>query len=214
LSNFLFETSGNNLLISATDLDLSVRTFCAAKVKNPGCCTVPGRKLYDYVRLLADGEVAIKSQENDWVQVRCGRSNTRFVGLPRKNFPSLPLYPAQAAVRLPAAVFRASISRTIFAMSHEESRYTWNGALLIVQPTTITMVATDGSRLAHVQTLVMLRLGGQGRHFKHKRDLARELKRWETEYNELRPHLALNGKTPGERLRNLTRSSETAKDRS
>jgi transposase InsO family protein len=52
----------------------------------------------------------------------------------------------------------------------------------------------------------------QGRHFKHKRDLARKLKRWETEYNEDRPHLALKGKTPAERLRELTRSSETAKD--
>src|ERR1700691_55308 len=52
----------------------------------------------------------------------------------------------------------------------------------------------------------------QGRHFKHKRDLARKLKRWETEYNEDRPHLALKGKTPGERLRELTQSSGTAKD--
>jgi DNA polymerase III subunit beta len=151
LSNILFETSGNNLLITATDLELSLRTFCAAKVKNPGYCTVPGRKLYDYIRLLADGEITIKSQENDWVQIRCGRSNTRLVGLPRKNFPNLPLYPAQAAVRLPAAVFRTMITRTLFAISQEESRYILNGALLILQPTTITMVATDGSRLAHIQ---------------------------------------------------------------
>jgi transposase InsO family protein len=52
----------------------------------------------------------------------------------------------------------------------------------------------------------------KGRHFKHKRDLARKLKRWETEYNEDRPHLALKGKTPAERLRELTQSSATAKD--
>jgi len=151
LSNFLFETSGNNLLITATDLELSLRTFCAATVKTPGYCTVPGRKLYDYIRLLADGELTIKSQENDWVQIRCGRSNTRMVGLPRKSFPSLPLYPAQAALRLPAAIFRTMISRTIFAISQEESRYMLNGALLILQPTSITMVATDGNRLAHIQ---------------------------------------------------------------
>ena len=125
--------------------------FCAAKVKTPGYCTVPGRKLYDYIRLLADGEVTIKSQDNDWVQVRCGRSNTRLVGLPRKNFPNLPLYPAQGAFRLPAAIFRTMISRTIFAISQEESRYMLNGALLILQPTSITMVATDGNRLAHIQ---------------------------------------------------------------
>jgi DNA polymerase III subunit beta len=151
LSILLFETSGNNLLITATDLELSLRTFCAAKVKSPGYCTVPGRKLYDYVRLLADGEVTIKSQDNDWVQVRSGRSNTKMVGLPRNNFPNLPLYPAQAAVRLPAAILRTMISSTIFAISQEESRYILNGALLILEPTTITMVATDGNRLAHIQ---------------------------------------------------------------
>ena len=151
LSHFLFEASGSNLLITATDLELSLRTFCAAKVKNPGHCTVPARKLYDYTRLLADGEVTIKSQENDWVQIRSGRSNTRLVGLPRGSFPRLPLYPAQTAVRLPAAVFRTMISGTLFAISQEESRYMLNGALLILDPKTITMVATDGNRLAHIQ---------------------------------------------------------------
>ena len=150
LSNFLLETSGNNLLITATDLELSLRTACAARVKQAGQCTVPGRKLYDYVRLLPDAEVTIKSQENDWVQIRCGRSLTRMVGLPRKDFPSLPLYPVHTALRLPAAIFHTMIDRTIFAMSQEESRYVLNGTLLILQPTSITMVATDGNRLAHI----------------------------------------------------------------
>ncbi|MGH7744363.1 MAG: DNA polymerase III subunit beta [Candidatus Dormibacteria bacterium] len=151
LSHFLFEASGSNLLITATDLELSLRTLCPAKVKNPGHCTVPARKLYDYTRLLADGEVTIKSQENDWVQIRSGRSNTRLVGLPRKDFPSLPLYPAQTAVRLPAATFSTMIRGTLFAISREESRYMLNGALLILGPKLITMVATDGNRLAHIQ---------------------------------------------------------------
>jgi transposase InsO family protein len=52
----------------------------------------------------------------------------------------------------------------------------------------------------------------QGRHFKHRRDLARKLKRWETEYNGDRPHLALKGRTPGERPRELTQSSESPLD--
>lgn len=151
LSNFMFETFGNNLLITATDLDLSLRTFCPARVVKEGSCTVPARKLCEYVRLLGDGEITIKSLQNDWAQIRCGRSNTKMVGLPRKNFPSLPLYPAQSAIRLPAAGLRTLIARTIFAISHEESQYTLNGALLVLLPETITMVATDGHRLAHVQ---------------------------------------------------------------
>jgi DNA polymerase III subunit beta len=151
LSNFLFETAGTNLLITATDLDLSLRTFCPAKITKQGSCTIPARKLYDYVKLLRDGEITIKSLENDWAQIRCGRSNTKMVGLARKNFPGLPLYPAQSAIQLPAAVLRTMISRTIFAISQEESRYTLNGALLVLQPGTVTMVATDGHRLALVQ---------------------------------------------------------------
>lgn len=151
LSNFMFETFGNNLLIAATDLDLSLRTFCPARVIKEGSCTVPARKLYEYVRLLGDGEITIKSLQNDWAQMRCGRSNTKMVGLPRKNFPSLPLYPAQSAIRLPATVLRTVIARTIFAISQEESRYTLNGALLVLRPETITMIATDGHRLAHIQ---------------------------------------------------------------
>src|SRR5471030_3406722 len=63
LSNFLFEAAGDRLAITATDLDLSLRTSCAAKVKKDGSCTIPARKLYDYVKLLGDGEISIKRSE-------------------------------------------------------------------------------------------------------------------------------------------------------
>lgn len=152
LSSFLFETAGNNLLITATDLDLSLRTICTAKVKKPGSCTVPARKLYEYVRLLGEGEITIKSLPNDWVQIRSGRSHTKMVGLARKNFPNLPLFPAGSAITLPKDALRTMIARTIFAISHEETRYTLNGALLILQPDSMTMVSTDGHRLAYIKT--------------------------------------------------------------
>src|SRR5437868_14553843 len=77
LSNFLFEAAGDKLSITDTDLDLSLRTACAAKVKKEGSCTVPARKLYDYVRLLPEGDIAIKLLENHWVSIRSGRSNTK-----------------------------------------------------------------------------------------------------------------------------------------
>jgi DNA polymerase-3 subunit beta len=151
LSNFLFEATDNNLAITATDLDLSLRTSCPAKVKKDGSCTVPARKLYDYVKLLADGEISIKLLENHWIQIRSGRSNTKMVGMARANFPALPLFPAESAIKLPAQVLRSLIARTIFSISSEESRYTLNGALLVLKPECITMVATDGHRLAHVE---------------------------------------------------------------
>lgn len=151
LSNFLFEAAGDRLSITATDLDLSLRTSCPAKVKKDGSCTIPARKLYDYVKLLGDGEISIKLLENHWVQIRSGRSNTKMVGMARANFPALPLFPAESAIKLPGAVLRNLIAKTIFSISNEESRYTLNGALLVLKPESITMVATDGHRLAHVE---------------------------------------------------------------
>lgn len=151
LSNFLFEASGDRLAITATDLDLSLRTAAPAKVKKEGSCTVPARKLYDYVRLLGDGDIGIKLLENHWVQIRSGRSNTKMVGMARSNFPALPIFPSESAIAIPAQALRNLIAKTIFAISNEESRYTLNGALLVLKPESITMVATDGHRLAHVE---------------------------------------------------------------
>src|SRR5438874_8993044 len=106
LSNFLFEAAGDKLSITATDLDLSLRTACAAKVKKEGSCTIPARKLYDYVKLLPDGEISIKQLENHWVQIRSGRSNTKMVGMARANFPGLPTFPTADVVHVPAGVLR------------------------------------------------------------------------------------------------------------
>src|SRR6266480_850563 len=67
LSNFLFEAAAGELTITATDLDLSLRTSCPAAVRKEGACTIPARKFYDYVKLLGDGDVSIKLLENHWV---------------------------------------------------------------------------------------------------------------------------------------------------
>jgi DNA polymerase-3 subunit beta len=151
LSNFLFEAADDRLQITATDLDLSLRTSCPAKVKKEGSCTIPARKLYDYVKLLGDGEIGIKLLDNHWVQIRSGRSNTKMVGMARANFPALPQFPEESAIQLPAQVLRNLIARTIFSISSEESRYTLNGALLVLKPESATMVATDGHRLAYIE---------------------------------------------------------------
>jgi len=151
LSNYLFEAADDRLSLTATDLDLSLRTSCATKVKKEGSCTIPARKLYDYVKLLPDGDISIKLLENHWISIRCGRSNTKMVGMARANFPTLPVFPAAGAVKIPAKVLRAMIGKTIFAIANEESRYTLNGALMVLKPESITMVATDGHRLAHVE---------------------------------------------------------------
>jgi DNA polymerase-3 subunit beta len=151
LSNYLFEASGDKLSLTATDLDLSLRTSCNAKVKKEGACTVPARKLYDYVKLLPDADITIRLLENHWVSIRCGRSNTKMVGMAKSNFPGLPVFPSAGAIKIPAAVLRSMIAKTGFAIASEESRYTLNGALMVLKPESMTMVATDGHRLAHVE---------------------------------------------------------------
>jgi DNA polymerase III subunit beta len=151
LSNYLFEATADKLSLTATDLDLSLRTSCNAKVKKEGACTIPARKLYDYVKLLPDADITIRLLENHWVSIRCGRSNTKMVGMARANFPGLPVFPSAGVIKIPAAVLRSMIAKTGFAIASEESRYTLNGALMVLKPESITMVATDGHRLAHVE---------------------------------------------------------------
>jgi len=151
LSNYLFEAAGDKLSLTATDLDLSLRTSCNAKVKKEGACTIPARKLYDYVKLLPDADITIRLLENHWVSIRCGRSNTKMVGMAKSNFPGLPVFPSAGVIKISAPVLRSMISKTGFAIANEESRYTLNGALMVLKPESITMVATDGHRLAHVE---------------------------------------------------------------
>jgi DNA polymerase-3 subunit beta len=151
LSNLLCEAKGNQLTITATDLELSIRTSCEAKVKKEGAGTIPAKKLLDLVRLLPDDEIRFKLLENHWVHIACDRKNYKLVGMSKDNFPALPDFP-HALVKIPAKLLAGVISKTIFAISQEESRYTLNGALLVLKPASLTMVATDGHRLAMVET--------------------------------------------------------------
>jgi DNA polymerase-3 subunit beta len=151
LSNFLIEADGDRLNITATDLDQAIRTSTEVKVKKPGACTIPARKLYDYIKLLPEGDISIKLLENHWVQIRSGRSNTKMVGMARANYPQVPEFPSVAVTSISTIALKTLIARTIFAISNEESRYTLNGALLVIKAESLAMVATDGHRLSYVE---------------------------------------------------------------
>ena len=154
LSNILLEALVDSLRITATDLELGIRSSCPGKVKKEGATTVPAKKLLDYVRQLEEPEIRFKLTESasgGSLQVTCGRSQVRMAGMAKDNFPVLPDAAGKLAV-IPPALLGNLISRTLFAISSEESRYTLNAALLILKPETMTMVATDGHRLAHVET--------------------------------------------------------------
>src|SRR2546425_1701277 len=151
LSNLLCEAKGNRLTITATDLELSIRTGCEAKVKKEGSGTIPAKKLLELVRLLPEEEIRFKLLENNWVEILCDRKKYKMVGMSKDNFPALPAFP-HPLVTIPAKVLSSLIARTQFAISMEESRYTLNGGLLILKPDQLAMVATDGHRLALVGT--------------------------------------------------------------
>lgn len=150
LSNVLLEARGDRLYLTATDLELGMRTSCPARVKKEGSGTIPARKLLDYVRLLPDADITVKFADNNWANFTCGRSRTRIAGMSRESFPELPPMPDTIA-EIPVKQLSAMIARTMFAISMEESRFTLNGALLLLSEKTLTMVATDGHRLAYVQ---------------------------------------------------------------
>jgi DNA polymerase III subunit beta len=151
LSNLLVEAKGNRLTITATDLELSVRTSCDAKVKKEGAGTIPAKKLLELVRLLPEGEIKFKLLDNHWVEIVSDKKKYKMVGMAKENFPALPAMP-HTLVKIPAAVLESLIGKTKFAISMEESRYTLNGGLLILKPDTLAMVATDGHRLALAET--------------------------------------------------------------
>src|SRR5579863_4824041 len=151
LSNILLEAKGGRVYLTATDLELGIRCSCPAKVKKEGAGTVPAKKLLDYVRLLPDTELTIKFLENHWASIVCGRSRTKMAGMSRESFPELPQMP-EATNRIPGGMLSYMIAKTIFAISMEESRFTLNGALLLIRPEGFIMVSTDGHRLAYVES--------------------------------------------------------------
>src|SRR5580704_12517031 len=145
LSNVLVETDDSRIVLTATDLELGIRCSCPARVKKVGGGTIPAR------RLLGDGDVQFKIQENHWANLVSGRSKTRIAGMSRESFPELPKMPALLA-EIPIGVLAGMIGKTVFAISSEESRFTLNGALLVLKKGGLVMVATDGHRLAMVES--------------------------------------------------------------
>src|ERR1700682_2730677 len=151
LSNVLVETAADRINLTATDLELGIRCSCPARVKKQGPGTIPAKRLLDYVRLLPDTDLNVKVQENQWASLVCGRSRTRIAGMSRESFPELPHMP-EVLAEIPLAALASMITKTIFAISAEESRFTLNGALLIFRENGMVMVSTDGHRLAMIET--------------------------------------------------------------
>ena len=153
LANLLLDANEDQVHLAATDLDLGIKSSCLAKVKNAGAITTPAKSFLDIIRSLPDAEIKVKKLENNWVQIQCASASFKIVGLPTENFPAMPEF-GTSLVEIPAKDLLNLINKTIFSVAQEESRFALNGSLLLLKPLSITMVATDGHRLAHVEKQV------------------------------------------------------------
>jgi DNA polymerase III subunit beta len=150
LSNILIDATNDRLEILATDLEVGIRTSCEAKVAKPGSVTIQARRLFDIVRLLPDAEVRLKSEDARWVTITCQKARFRIVGLPREDFPVMPEFDFAKGIPIERSLLADMIGKVIFAITSDESRYQINGTLLIANKKHLTLVATDGHRLAYV----------------------------------------------------------------
>jgi DNA polymerase-3 subunit beta len=148
LANVLLECGDFPMLyLSATDLDVFLRTSCEAEVHQPGSAVVNARKLFEITKLLGADEVDFTLEDNDWVRITCGDSDFKMAGMVKEHFPKIPVA-EKAGITIPAALLNKLIARTEFAITKEESRYALQGALFTLNESALKMVATDGYRLS------------------------------------------------------------------
>lgn len=160
LSNILVETSERGIRLSGTDLDMAVSTEVTADVESQGAITVPAKKLTEIVRELPAAPVRMGASGEQKVTLECGRSKFRLLGLPRDEFPTFPVVKFEESWRIRSGDLQKLIAHTAFAVSTEESRPILNGVLWELRPGRMRMVATNGHRLAKIETPTP---DGQGR---------------------------------------------------
>jgi DNA polymerase III subunit beta len=163
LSNVLFEsdTAANLLNLTATNLEVGISTKLPITEGTEGSITIPAQKIFEILRELPDTVVTLVVDENHWITLECANANFRLGGLPKTDFPELPLFTSQDVVGFPQPLLRDMIGKTAFAVSHDESRYALTGLLFSVTSSDVSMVATDGHRLAVVKKPHSLEFGDQ-----------------------------------------------------
>lgn len=141
------------LVLSATDLDVGIRSEQPCEVTTPGAVTIPARALADMVRELPGPDVVLKRLPNQHVEVRSGRTRARLNAMSADEFPPLPAYHEASFVALDTALFVDMVDKTLYASSQDETRYNLNGVLFEAPQGNgpLTLVATDGHRLVRIE---------------------------------------------------------------
>ena len=155
LSHFLLTAQADGVIIHATDLELGYRGFLEATVNKPGTITLPARKTYDILRELPAGiQISLVMENPGWVRITAGSAAFKVPCLPAEEYPALPPIDDADFSVLDSEVFEEMIQKTVFATSHDETRYTLSGVLVVCDGTNTIMVATDGHRLGHIKRAI------------------------------------------------------------
>ncbi len=148
LSNVRLEAAKDRLLLTTTDLDMTMQCWTEAQVVKGGCTTLPARRLLSIVRELPSETVEIEVDEKHAAVITCGSVFFKIHGLGEDEFPAAPKYNVGPGLTMEQAVFKSMLQRTAYAASADESRYVLNGTLLSFKGNKLVVVATDGRRLA------------------------------------------------------------------
>jgi len=148
LSNVLLRGEERKLELTATDLDVTVSCSVEAEITKPGALTVPVKRLFGIVRELGNFEIEIDVDEKNACKIKAGASFYKLHGLSAEDFPPLPQFSEKPKIILPQEKLKGMLRRTSFAVSMDETRFVLNGIYLSLNENKITMVATDGRRLA------------------------------------------------------------------
>ena len=150
LANVLIEANGDEVRFLATDLEVGLRSKCNASVAKSGSLTLPAKKFYEIIKALPETDIRI-AEDKGGVKVAADRFDSRMQTLPREDFPTLPESGAGApSATLPRSALKEMVAKTHFAITGEDTRYFLNGALFVLRPDSMSLVATDGHRLALV----------------------------------------------------------------
>ena len=158
LANVLMEAKGDQLGFLATDLEVGLRSKCSATITKPGSLTLPAKKFYEIVKALPETEIRI-AEDKGGVKIAADRFDSRMQTLPREDFPTLPESGGTPTATLDRNAVKEMVAKTQFAITGEDTRYFLNGALFVLRPDEMSLVATDGHRLA----LVSVARNGNGK---------------------------------------------------
>lgn len=157
LSHILVEATTDNVVLTATDFNVGITSTLPIKPAIAGAITIPAKKLSEIIRELPDSEaITISVKKNNIVNIECGNSNFKIMGLPEEEFSKPPEFKDKNNIILKQARLKTMLRRTSFATGHDEIRHVLNGVLFVIKPTCIRLVATDGRCLAMTEEKMQL----------------------------------------------------------